>query len=78
MSSEELDKNLPPEPAPETGGSSRPMEEAPGPSEHPEERLGDDLGERADTVTQELRDLQDEMMPPETPYRPPEQPTAGS
>lgn len=76
MSSEERDKDLPPEPVPGAGGSSRPMEDAPGPSERPEDRLGDELGERADTVTQELRDLQDEMMPPEPASRPPVEPAA--
>ena len=32
--------------------------------EHPEDRLVDKLSETADSVTQELRDLQDELLPP--------------
>jgi uncharacterized membrane protein len=57
-------KDLPPEPAPETDGGSRSLEDAPGPSERPEDRLGEELGDTADSVTRELRDLQDELMPP--------------
>jgi hypothetical protein len=64
MSSEENNKNLPPESTPDSGGNRRPFEEAPGPSERPEEQLGDQLGDTADSVTRELRDLQDELLPP--------------
>lgn len=64
MSNEERDKNLPPEPSPESGGGLRPSEEAPGPSERPEEQLGQQLGDTADDVTRQLRDLQDELLPP--------------
>lgn len=39
--------------------------------EEPVDRLGQDLGDTADSVTRELRDLQDELMPPvETPVEP--------
>lgn len=62
-------KDLPPEITPEMGEGSRPLEGAPGPSERPEDRLGAKLGDTADSVTRELRDLQDELVPPE-PIRP--------
>ncbi len=53
-SEEERDRNLPPEPSPE----------------HPEDALGERLGNTADDVTRQLRDLQDEMMPPAAPLPP--------
>ncbi len=63
MSDEER-KDLPPESTPGMSGGSGPMEDAPGPSEHPDERLGAELGDTADSVTRDLRDLQDELIPP--------------
>ncbi|MGE5602394.1 MAG: DUF4870 domain-containing protein [Nitrososphaerales archaeon] len=61
-------KVSPPESTPETDGGSRSLEDAPGPSERPEDRLGQALGDTADSVTRELRDLQDELIPlPVTP-----------
>ena len=45
--------------------------EAPEPgSEEPVDRLGQDLGDTADSVTRDLRDLQDELMPPAPPVEP--------
>lgn len=67
MSDEER-KELPPESTPEMSAGSGPLEGAPGSSEYPEQRLGEELGDTADSVTRELRDLQDELIPPaETP-----------
>ncbi len=78
MSNEEREK-LPSEPDPGAEGNTRPLEDAPGPSERPEERLGARLGDTADSVTRELRDLQEELLPPEfvppaTPGLPPVEP----
>lgn len=45
--------------------------EAPGTGpEEPVDRLGQDLGDTADSVTRDLRDLQDELMPPAPPVEP--------
>ena len=63
MSDEER-KDIPPEPAPEEGRESWPVEDMPVAPGEPEERLGEKLSETADSVTQELRDLQDELLPP--------------
>ncbi len=38
--------------------------------EEPVDRLGQDLGDTADSVTRDLRDLQDELMPPAPPVEP--------
>ena len=67
MSNEER-KDSPPEAEPEPGRDSWPLEDAPGSSESPEDqdRLGEGLGDTADSVTRELRDLQDELIPPTT------------
>lgn len=63
-------KDMPPESVPGSGQGSRPLEDAPGPSERPEDRLGEEIGDTADSVTRELRDLQDELMPPAEPAPP--------
>ena len=69
MSNEER-KDLPPEEGPEAGRDSRPLEGALGSSDNPEDRLGENLGDTADSVTRELRDLQDELIPPSAPTMP--------
>jgi uncharacterized membrane protein len=65
MSNEER-KDLPPETGPETGRESWPLEDAQASTEGPvdQDRLGEELGDTADSVTRELRDLQDELIPP--------------
>lgn len=57
-------KDMPPESAPEEGRESWPGEGAPIAPEELEDRLGNRIEETADTVTQGLRDLQDELLPP--------------
>lgn len=67
MSDEERN-DLPPGSTPDTGAGAEPLEDAPGRLENTEDRLGEQLGDTADSVTRELRDLQDELIPPtETP-----------
>ena len=55
---------MPPESAPEEGRESWPVEDAPVAPEELEDRLGNRIEETADAVTQGLRDLQDELLPP--------------
>ena len=62
--SDEEHKESPPESAPEEGRESWPVEDVPIVPEEPEDRIAKELEETADTVTQGLRDLQDELMPP--------------
>ncbi len=57
-------KDMPPESAPEEGRESWPVEDAPVAPEELEDRLGNRIEETADAVTQGLRDLQDELLPP--------------
>jgi len=66
-------KAEPPESAPEEGRESWPVEDAPVAPEELEDRLGNRIEETADAVTQGLRDLQDELLPPlpEEPAAPP-------
>jgi hypothetical protein len=77
MSSEERNRDLPPGSSESSdsqrpGDRSRPLEDAAasagrdveGASQHSEDQLGQDLGDTADSVTRELRDLQDELMLP--------------
>jgi len=63
--SDEQRKDIPPDSTPEEGRDSWSLDDALPASERPEERLGDELGDTADSVTHELRDLQDELLPPE-------------
>jgi uncharacterized membrane protein len=67
MSNEER-KDLPPEAEPDAGRDSWPLEDALGSSAGPadQDRLGEELGDKADSLTRELRDLQDELIPPST------------
>lgn len=57
-------KDVPPESAPEEGRESWPVEDVPVAPEELEDRLGNRIEETADAVTQGLRDLQDELLPP--------------
>ena len=66
-------KAKPPESAPEEGRESWPVEDVPVAPEELEDRLGNRIEETADSVTQGLRDLQDELLPP-----PPEEPVAAA
>ncbi len=74
MSDEER-KDIPPEPAPEEGRESWSSEDAPIVPEEPVDRIAERLDETADTITQGLRDLQDELLPP-TAEEPTETPLA--
>jgi len=62
-------KEMPPESAPDESRESLPVEDVPLASEELEDRLGNKMEETADAVTQGLRDLQDELLPP-TPEEP--------
>lgn len=66
-------KDMPPESTPDEGRESWPVEDAPVGPEELEDRLGNRIEETADAVTQGLRDLQDEFLPPV-----PEEPVAAS
>ncbi len=63
-------RDLPAEPAPDEGGDVRPLHDGSGAVGRPEDRLGKEIGETADSVTRQLRDLQDELMPAAEPVRP--------